>query len=149
MKEPDLKYLKNDLESLDKMISSLYTAFDICQKIGVKNTYTEAEFMYFDLLTSRFSRLSDYIIQKAFRTIDRLDEEDTGTVRDRLNRAEKKELITCTDDFADIRNLRNNITHEYIPEEMTEIFHNVLHFTPLLKDCVERIKKYCTEIYKI
>ena len=98
MKEQDLNFIKNDLVSLNKMISSLYTAFDICQKIGVKNSYTEEEFMYFDVLTSRFSRLSDYIIQKAFRTIDRMDEEDTGTVRDRLNRAEKKDLITNTDD---------------------------------------------------
>ena len=149
MKEPDLNYIKNDLSSLNKMISSLYTSYDICQKMGVKNSYTEEEFMYFDVLTSRFSRLSDYIIQKAFRTIDKMDGEDTGTVRDRLNRAEKKNLITSADDFSDIRNLRNNIAHEYIPEEMAEIFHNVLNFTPILKDSVDRIKKYCKDNYGV
>ena len=147
MKELDIKYLKNDLDSMNKMIISLYSAFEICKEIGQKNSYTEEEFMYFDVLTSRFSRLSDFIIQKAFRTIDKIDGEDTGTVRDRLNRAEKKELLSGADDFADIRNLRNNITHEYIPEEMAEIFHNVLQFTPILKDNVERIKKYCKENY--
>ena len=149
MKEPDLKYIKKDLESLSKMVNSLCTVFDICQKIGVKNTYTEEEFMYFDVLTSRFSRLSDYLIQKTFRTIDKMDDEDTGTVRDRLNRAEKKDLITNTDDFADIRNLRNNIAHEYIPEEMAEIFHSVLNYTPILKDSVDRIKKYCKDNYGV
>ncbi|MDQ3018969.1 MAG: hypothetical protein M3R36_00110 [Bacteroidota bacterium] len=149
MKVESLNYIKYDLKSLDQMINSLDIAFNICKNIGEKNSYTEEEFMYFDVLTSRFSRLSDYIIQKAIRTIDKIDEEDAGTVRDRLNRAEKKELISSTDEFVEIRNLRNDITHEYIPEEMSEIFNGVMRYTPILKDSVERIKKYCKEKYKV
>ncbi len=131
------------------MINSLLIAYRMCQEIEEKNSYSEVEFMKFDSLTSRFSRLSDIIVQKIIRTIDRIDAEDTGTIRDRLNRAEKKELISSTDDFIEIRKLRNDITHEYILEEMFIIFEKVMQYTPVLEESVKRIKKYCKEKYKI
>lgn len=73
----------------------------------------------------------------------------TGTIRDRLNRAEKKELISSTDEFVEIRKLRNDITHEYMPEEMFKIFEKVMQYTPVLKDTVSRIKKYCRKKYNL
>src|SRR5581483_6288772 len=100
--------------------------------IGIKKEYTEQELEAFEALTARFSRLSDLMIQKIFRLIDTLELVNEGTIPDRLNRAEKRELISSAKLFTELRMLRNTIAHEYEPDEFTRIFKNVLQLTPSL-----------------
>ena len=118
-------------------------SYAICRNIGVKSEYTYEELDRYEALTSRFARLSDLIIQKVFRLIDELDLDNDGTIRDRINRAEKKGLIESAETFSIIRHLRNSIAHEYEPEAITEIFDQVLHLTPQILNCVDRVKNYC------
>ena len=61
-----------------------------CTVIKDKREFDEQDLERFESLTGRFARLSDLLIQKMFRLIDSLDLDDQGTVRDRINRAEKK-----------------------------------------------------------
>ena len=61
------------------------------------------------LLSARFARVSDILVQKIFRLIDILDLEDSGTVLDRINRAEKKDLVGSAREFIEIRELRNRV----------------------------------------
>jgi hypothetical protein len=87
--------------------------------------------------------LSDILIQKIFRLVDELDLDSHGTIRDRINRAEKKELIVSSDIFIEIRMIRNEIAHEYLPEAIHDIFGKVLALTPHLLEGVERTIRYC------
>jgi len=66
-----------------------------------------------------------------------------GTIRDRIKRAEKKELIASSDVFVEIRMIRNEIAHEYLPEAIHEIFGKMLVLSPHLLDSVERTMNYC------
>jgi hypothetical protein len=141
-----LLLLKEELELMEKAADILDYSYKKCKKTGVKAIYNYDELERFEALTSRFARLSDILIQKIFRLIDKIDLESVGTVRDRINRAEKKELIESTEDFVKIRILRNQIAHEYIPEEINEIFKTVLKYTPKLLDSVNRVRNY-TEKY--
>ena len=72
-----------------------------------------------------------------------MDLDTPGTVRDRINRAEKKEIIENAEQFAMIRLLRNDIAHEYMPDEIAKIFEKVIILTPVLLDTVNRITEYC------
>ncbi|NIM16850.1 MAG: hypothetical protein GTO45_33105 [Candidatus Aminicenantes bacterium] len=137
-----LLLLKEELELMEKAADILDYSYQKCKKTGVKVQYDYDELERFEALTSRFARLSDILIQKVFRLIDKIDLESEGTVRDRINRAEKKELIESADDFVKIRIVRNQIAHEYIPEEIYEIFKKVLKYTPKLLDSVNRVKNY-------
>jgi hypothetical protein len=83
-----------------------------------------------------------------FRLIDRLDLDDLGTVRDRINRAEKKGLILSANQFVLIRELRNTIAHEYDPMATEQFFLQVLEFCPLLFDAVDRLKHYASNYLK-
>jgi hypothetical protein len=71
-----------------------------------------------------------------------LDLEESGTVRDRINHAEKKGLLSNANDFVDIRELRNSIAHEYDSTAMLTIFTDVMHYCPMLFDAVERVHCY-------
>jgi len=149
MNDNNLKLLSDDLEKLKMMNKSLKQSFEICMKIQIDKSFTDGEFQKLDVLTSRFSRLSDIIMQKVLRSIDTINLEDTGTMRDRLNRAEKNELISSAEEFAEIRKLRNDIAHEYIPDEMNAIFKKVIEYSPLLDNSVTRVFKYCKEKFQI
>ncbi len=140
--------MKKELGLIDEAVKILNHSYKMCQKIGVKSEYPIEELDHFEALTSRFARLSDLLIQKIFRLIDELDLETPGTVRDRINRAEKKGLIPNAEIFVNIRLLRNDIAHEYMPEAIQQIFQRVMKWTPELLKCVDNIKQYCLRYQK-
>ena len=143
MTEDDLiQLLKKELIILDDASKILKRSYDICKKIGAKDKYPFEELDHLEALTSRFARLSDMLLQKILRLIDQLDLESSGTIRDRLNRAEKKELISNVETFTKIRLLRNEIAHEYMPEEIHKIFLRVMKWTPELLSAVKQVKTY-------
>lgn len=139
--------LKQELHDLEKAKDVLHYSYEKCLSIELTEGLSYEEEESFEALTSRFARLSDLIIQKTFRLLDILDLEDEGTIRDRINRAEKKRVIYSADDFIEIRILRNEIAHEYKSETIYAIFEKVLEYTPKLLESVETIvayaQKYC------
>jgi len=143
-----ISLLKSELELMNKATEYLQYSYKNCQVIERKENYTDEELEHFESLTGRFARLSDLLIQKIFRLIDQLDLEDKGTVRDRINRAEKKELISSAEEFVDIRELRNNIAHEYDPTAIISVFIDVQDYCPLLFNSVERVHKYCEKYFE-
>ena len=134
--------LKSELKNLEKTNDTLRYSFDKCCGMEFKKGLPYEELESFEALTSRFARLSDIIIQKIFRLLDILDLEDEGSIRDRINRAEKRGIIQSADTFIDIRILRNEIAHEYKSETIYEIFEKVLENTPILLESVDMIKNY-------
>jgi hypothetical protein len=140
--------LKQELALLTNSKDVLLYSYNKCKTIGLKETYEPEELESFESFTGRFARLSDILIQKIFRLVDLLDLESQGTIRDRINRAEKKELIASSDVFVEIRMIRNDIAHEYIPEAIHDLFRKVLSLTPPLLDGVERTIAYCDKYNK-
>lgn len=141
-----INLLKEELTILDNATEILNYSYDNCQKIAIKEQYTFDELDKFEAFTSRFARLSDIVIQKIFRLIDEIDLEESGTVRDRINSAEKKGLIKSADIFIQIRIVRNDIAHEYQTETLKDIFKIVLELTPYLLESAKNIEQYCKKI---
>jgi len=136
------KLLGKEINDLKHAHDSLLYSYDRCHGLTVKTDLDNETMERFEALTARFSRLSDIMTQKVFRTLDALDLEDRGTVRDRINRAEKRGIIESADDFVEIRMVRNEIAHEYRSETILEIFERVLMLTPFLMKAVESIEIY-------
>ena len=131
--------LANEMDDLGKARDALRFSYDRCRRLSVKDGLDNETMERFEALTARFARLSDIMIQKVFRTLDALDLDDRGTVRDRINRAEKRGVIESADDFVDIRMVRNEIAHEYKRQTILEIFERVLALSPPLMNAVEGI----------
>ncbi|PVZ71639.1 hypothetical protein [Pelagibaculum spongiae] len=145
MTEKKIALLKQHLLQMHKAADRLRWSFGRCQLLDVHKLSAEDE-EKFETLTARFARLSDILIQKQLRLIDELDLESAGTVRDRINRAEKKGLIDSARDFIVIRELRNAIAHEYEDQALEQIHQQVMQYTPMLLEVPERVEAYCCKI---
>lgn len=138
----EIELYRHEYSLLKKSAAMLENSYERCKRIGIKSDYTVEELEKFEALTSRFARTSDIIVQKIFRLIDMIELEPNGTIIDRINRAERRGLINSADTFKNIRRIRNDIAHEYVPSVLEEIFIEVFELTPYLLDCVKSVEKY-------
>lgn len=113
-----------------------------CKLIGIKDEYTNDELEVFDAFTSRFARVSDILTQRIFRLFDILEFEESKTFLDALNKAEQRGIITSSLDFKEIRELRNEIAHEYALRDFTRLITDVMQHTPQLLNTIEKSIEY-------
>jgi uncharacterized protein YutE (UPF0331/DUF86 family) len=109
----------------------------------VKEHYTEEEFDDFENLVSRYARMLDVILNKVFRSIDAIELEDGGTLLDVVNRAEKRGIVDSAERVRDLKDLRNDIVHEYETDDLRSLFRQTLDATPELFSIAEKIESYC------
>ena len=98
-------------------------------------------------MTSRFARLSDLLIQKVLKTIERLDGDYPGTVRDRILQAAKKGILGSAEVMIEIRDVRNTISHDYDNTSFNEIILFAINNAPVLIQAVETSAKYSAKFY--
>lgn len=147
MSQKDLKdLLAEQIKDLELARKVFDHSVQVCSKIGTKSTYSQAEADAYEALTSRFARLSDLLTHKVLRTIEAEELEPQGSLIDRINRAEKRGAIESAATLRKIRELRNEIAHEYSPSAISGFYAEVLQLAPrLMKDVsmtIEFCKKY-------
>jgi len=86
-----LALLGDELAALARAAAILRHSFERCTEIGVKMDCSIEELDQIEAFISRFARVSDIVVQKFFRLINRIELEAEGTIRDRINQAEKKD----------------------------------------------------------
>jgi hypothetical protein len=112
------------------------------QDIGNKPDYSFEEMETFDSLTSKFSRTSDIFLQKIIRALWELLHEDKMPLIDILNRAEKLQIIHSADDMLEIRDIRNQVAHEYIPEAIQELVPDIIDISKALEQNINTCKSF-------
>jgi len=137
------KILNENLSILKDALYWLQRSHKKCMGMENKENYSEDEYDNMETLASRFARVSDIIFQKIFRSIDQVELEDKGTLIDAVNRAHKRGLINSADEIRELRELRNQIVHEYIKDELQNIFLEILKYTPVLISICNNIFNYC------
>jgi len=137
---------KEQLAHLIKQRAWLEYSLKECQTIGIKETYNIDEFGKFETLCSRYARAIDFLIRKVYRTIDMMEFEDGGTLLDVINRATKRGLVDDVEELRKLKDLRNSIVHEYIEDELIELFAEVLEATPKIIELLDRAIDYGSKI---
>lgn len=137
-----LEKLVYDKNLLVKQLFWLKISFDECTEIGIKKEYEIDEFGKFETLTSRYSRSIDFLIRKIFRTLDEYEFENQGTLVDVVNNAHKRGLFDDVEELRIMKDIRNTVVHEYIEDNLTEIFEEVLAYTKKLIIISESTLKY-------
>lgn len=87
-----------------------------------EHVYSPKEREPLDALSDRYLRAFESAL-RFFRTWERLREAaPSETFRDLLLRMEKVGLISDRQTWLDMRDVRNRIAHEYLPEELAKIY---------------------------
>lgn len=141
--EEAINILKEDLLILSDALKWLLRSFKICKEIGIKEDFNEEEYDSLETLASRFARVSDILLQKIFWSIDNVELEERGTLLDAINRMNKRGIIESIDVMREIRELRNQIVHEYVKTNLQKVFVDILEYTPKLIQISEKVFEYC------
>ena len=145
MANDDNEILVENLMSLEKSLNWLKRSYEKSLRIDLKQGMSKEEFDIMENLTSRYSRTIDLIISKIFRSIDAVEFEDSGTLIDVVNRAEKREIIDSSMRLRELKDLRNEIVHEYETENLKETFERVRNGVSEILRISQNIKDYCCE----
>jgi hypothetical protein len=137
--------LKNDKNLLLTSVESMELSFEKCFKIGLKNKYNFEEQESFDSLSSKFARVSDIYTQKILKTIFMLLRENPQSFIDKANLAEKLSIIPSAENLIAIRDLRNEIVHEYIIEELPDIYKEIFSQYRNLIDSIKATESFVNE----
>lgn len=137
-----LDVLLQNKKSLEKQLVWLEHSFDEASKIGLKTQYSLKEYDSFENLCSRYSRTIDFLVRKVFRSLDDVEFETQGTLVDVVNRAHKRGLFDRIEDIRHIKDLRNEISHEYMDDALQRLFGDILKWTPVLFDMANNTLNY-------
>lgn len=138
-----IKQLATALQDLSSTTQWLELSFKKCQQIGMKKHYSADEMEALEALAGRFARACDFLINKVYRAIDKVELEETGTIIDVLNKADKRGLVSSIEEIREIKGLRNIIAHEYAGPKLESIFESVFKHVPSLLDLIARAQTYC------
>jgi hypothetical protein len=138
--------LLRDKTLLEKQLFWIDISYQECRKIGIKPTYSIEEFGKFETLCSRYSRGIDFLIRKIFRTLDEYEFENQGTPIDVVNNAHKRGLFEDIELLRLMQDVRNTIAHEYIEDELTEVFEEVLEYTQKLIAIIQSTLSYISKL---
>jgi len=143
-----LAQFNENIALLEKSMKALAYSHKKCGVIGEKEEYDLEEQESFEALTSRFARTSDILTQKVFKTLFILLQENIRTIIDAANFLEKLEIVEKADNLLNIRELRNQIAHEYVESEVKSLFFDVMRYVPELKKIIDNVKTYYSKNLK-
>ena len=139
--------LNKNIEALKKQLSWLERSFLIYKEIGIKTNYSLEEFDNLEILAGRFTRSIDFLVRKVFRSLDDVEFEDQGTLVDVVNNAHKRKLFNDMEEIREIRDLRNEIVHEYLDLKLKDSFSGLLDLTPKLIEIIKNTVSYSEQYF--
>jgi len=145
-KKTALENLKLCKEQLSAALKWLERSYCQCKSIELTQPFNEEDFDKLENLTSRFARVTDLLINKMYRAIDLVELKQPGSLIDTINNAEKNHLIDSVDQARTLKDIRNEIAHEYKLEDQKYLFNEVMLETAellkLSKKAIEHATKY-------
>lgn len=144
-----LQNLKDIVSQIKQAEKHLNVSYQRCTKMGLNGPHTEDNLIEFEALTGRFARLVDMLIHKLFRAIDSVELVDGGTLIDTINRAEKRNLIESALEIRTLKDLRNDVAHEYLADKLTILHQEIYKYVPKLLSIVNTSVNYTKKYVKI
>ena len=106
----------------------------------------DREVQVIDQFLFRFSKLQDAMGEKLFKTLLlALDEKvENRPFIDILNRMEKIELLKSVQEWRDLRDIRNELAHNYDddPQESSMVINKIYEKGDILLEIFDRIEEY-------
>lgn len=146
MKKSSVDLLNDSIQQLKLVTSQLQVAYAVCKDIKLDQLLNDEDLLKLEALTARFGRLFDMFISKLLRIIDLCELSSEGTIIDLMNRAEKKGLIKSAADLRVLKELRNDVVHEYQIINLVSHHESIFKSVPELISMVNASIKYAEEL---
>lgn len=138
-----LEHAVEEIAAAEAAAEALHYSYSHRPESREGGEYDQAEWERWDALTVRFARLADIVTQRIFRALDQVEFVGAGnSFVDRLGRAEKRGHIDSVYEWKEIREIRNQIVHEYARAELLALIQDVVRHTPALLETVARLSIY-------
>jgi nucleotidyltransferase substrate binding protein (TIGR01987 family) len=128
------RILSDSAARLQKAVTLVIASTKRVGPYDEKRTCSADEMEPYDALASRFERSVEVALMKFFRAVE-LSEVSiaSDTIRDRLGLMLKLSLISDVDLWLRMRDVRDRISHDYLPEDIKAIYDDILQlFVPEL-----------------
>lgn len=128
-------YAKEIVEMLNRSLERLLYSYEKAKQfLPNKTNFTDDELEIIESMCSRFARTNDLLLQKAFRFLDIFEYNGYDfSVPQRISLAKQRGLIDDETEFKYIRELRNEVAHNYATDYFIELFNEILNYIPKLK----------------
>lgn len=120
----------------------LQRSLEQCQPIDNTKPLTAEQYDALENLSSRFARVVDILINKLYRAIDVAELLEAGSLIDTINRAVKKGLLEDNQTARTLKDIRNEIVHEYVVENLKNLQLEILRYTTILLELVKVALSY-------
>ena len=130
------------IQRIDEALEAMHT--DIPMSIDSYTNLDENQIRCMDQFIFRFSKLQDAMGAKIFRYVLEYLDEDVSALpmRDILNLLERYHFIDSADEWGYIRELRNEIAHDYplMENDIVSVLNELISKVPILKSIYKRMK---------
>ena len=115
--------LEQNIKDFEKSLKWLQKAIERCKKLKSKNfeELSDSEIESIEALFSRYSRCVDFLINRVLRSIE-LSELGSAIISnlDLVIKAEKKGFVNNYEELIALKDLRNELAHEYVGDMVME-----------------------------
>ena len=140
------KQINVHLADIEKAVDALTYSRDKCRTIDQLNENDLEVMESFEALAARFARASDLLTQKVLKSLFIILQEEAPTLIDRANFLAKLNIIPSADTLLNIQEIRNQIAHEYVTEDIKSLYQDIIDYTPALIETIKHLKLYVKTI---
>jgi len=100
-----------------------------------------------DAFCMRFGKLQDMLGRQLFRSVLIVEQEEVLSMLDILHAMEKRKILESSEQWGNIRTLRNRLAHDYPEgsEERADALNSITDYTPALLKIYQCANNYISE----
>jgi len=125
-----------------KSVEWLKVSLKRVETVNLQERWNEEDYERVETLFARYCRSVDILLNKVLRGLDFLELEEPLRKLDIVIRAEKRGFVESYDLLIEMKDLRNELSHEYIEEALKNRLEEVIEKSKHLLEITERIKTY-------
>ena len=131
-----------NLKLFNKSIFWLKRSLQRVKSVENFEKLTEEQLEIIETLMNRYSRAVDILINKVLRSLDYLELEESSRKLDIVIRAEKRGFVRDYNILIEMKDLRNELAHEYLEERLRDRLEEVISKSRKLVEIADKINRY-------
>jgi hypothetical protein len=140
--------ISREFNDLKKAVYLLKASLRKFKSYRVNKIYSPVELEYYDSLAFRFEKSVELFLHFFKGLESYYSGKISDTLRDRLLFMQKLKMIDSIDFWIEARLLRNKVAHDYLPEQLKDIYQEIHKKSKSMLGYMENIEKHMKALKK-